>query len=476
MKNLKQQISRFTFSSSLLILVFLSAVACTSEQTSDNTAKPNVLFIAIDDLRPELACYGATQLKTPNIDQLASEAMIFNRAYCNVPVCGASRASLMTGILPTKDRFVSHLSRADEDVPGAKTLPQIFKEAGYTTISNGKVFHTKADNDSVSWSETAWGSGMSHSTNLDEASTEILSERGRGRMFEMPDVGDYEYPDGKVALKTIEDLKRLKDADQPFFLACGFIRPHMPFYAPKKYWDMYERDEIELAPNRFEIENKPSKLKTSGEFRSYHFGGYEEGTEAFHRMMRHGYFACTSYADKLAGDVLNELEELGLAENTIVVLWGDHGWHLGEHEFWGKHNTLHNALRIPFIVKIPGETNGDKTEAIIQSVDIFPTLCKLAGLPIPKTLQGKSFVSIMDDPAQSFNDVIYTRFKSMDAVVEKVFAYTLFDNGEEMLFDHRIDPQENKNLAGNKAYSVDLERMQNKLKEQMEKAESYNNN
>ena len=456
-----------------LILAFalLFAYACTSGKKAEEPTKPNILFIAIDDLRPELACYGQPHVITPNIDQLASEGMIFNRAYCNVPVCGASRASLMTGILPTKTRFVSHLSRADEDVPNAKSMTQVFKEAGYTTISNGKIFHNSNDCNQRSWSELAWGPGLEHTTSFDSTTTSVMSEKGRGRMFEFPDVGDYEYPDGKVALKTINDLRKLKKEGQPFFLACGFIRPHMPFYAPKKYWDLYERDNVVLAENRFEIENKPSILKTSGEFRSYHFGGYELGTEAFDRMMRHGYFACTSYADKLTGDVLNELEKLGLAENTIVVLWGDHGWHLGEHQFWGKHNTLHNAIRIPFILKIPGKTKGEKTDAMIQSIDIFPTLCELANLEIPETVHGKSFKAVMENPELTFNEVVYTRFQKMDAVVEKDFVYSLFENGEEMLYDHRIDPQENKNVAAEKTYADDLERMRAELKLQQAKAQ-----
>jgi arylsulfatase A-like enzyme len=453
-------------------LFFLAVLGITTRCT-EKASQPNILFIAIDDLRPELGCYDDSQVKSPNIDVLANEALTFNRAYCNIPVCGASRASMMTGILPTKTRFVGYTSRADEDVLNAPTLPQIFKEAGYTTLSNGKVFHNKEDCNERSWSETAWKSPLPNLISFDSTTSQKLSERGRGRIYESPDVDEYAYPDGKVAQKTMKDLARLKEEGKPFFLACGFIKPHMPFYAPKKYWDMYKRDEIVLAENRYEIKNAPSGLNTSEEFNSYHLGDYEPKTEDWHRMMRHGYFASTSYIDKLVGDVLTELENLGLAENTIVVIWGDHGWHLGEHEFWGKHNTLHNAMRIPLIIKIPGKTNGKKTNAIVQSIDLFPTLVSLAHLKVPESVQGKSFETLMDKPNQSFNEIIYGRYRKMDAIIGKDYSYSIFDNGEEMLFDRITDPEENQNVVGDENHAAVLAKMRIKLKEKVNKAEGY---
>ena len=465
---------RNTFTSCITLMgVFTSVGAADHSKVVKSKNKPNVLFIAIDDLRPELNCYGATQIKSPNIDKLASESAVFNRAYCNVPVSGASRASLMTGILPTPTRFTSHKSRADEDVPGAKTFPQILKEAGYTTISNGKIFHTKEDCEKQSWSsEKSWQSGMEHTTSFNPETTAKLSGSERGLIYECADVDDYEYPDGKVALQTMDDLQKLKKEGKPFFLACGFIRPHLPFYAPKKYWDMYNRDEITIAPNRQNITNCPKVLKTSGEFNSYFLGDYKPKTDEWHRMMLHGYYASTSFVDKMVGDVLNKLEKLGLAENTIVVLWGDHGWHLGEHEFWGKHNTLHNALRIPLLLKVPGQTKGRHTNAIVQSVDIFPTLCELTGVQIPSTVQGKSFRQVLKNSDLEHNTVTYSRYGNMDAIVEKDFVYTRFQNGEEMLYDHRTDPLEDHNVAGEQAYADDLKRLRNILKEQMDKAKN----
>jgi len=432
--------------------------------------RPNILFIAIDDLRPELGCYGAAQIKTPNIDRFAEQALVFNRAYCQVPVCGASRASLMTGVLPTKKRFVNFASWAEKDVSQAATLPQMFKEAGYTTLASGKVFHHSEDTAERSWSEEVWHApGVGHTYNLDPATTNQISKRGMGRIYEMPDVADDAYSDGKTAQRTIADLKRLKVSGKPFFYACGFIRPHMPFYAPKKYWDLYERDKIQLADNPERPENAPKALRGSTEYKSYLPGEYKYGSEAWQRMMRHGYFASTSYADQLTGDVLNALDELGLAENTIVVIWGDHGWHLGEHGFWGKHNTMYKALQVPLIMRVPGEQGG-KTEAIVEVTDLFPTLCSLAGITAPETAQGKSFEVLFADPAQDFRDFAYSRFKSADAVVTKRFNYSRFENGETMLYDREKDPDENINEAGNPEYRDVIVKLEHMLDEKIKLA------
>ncbi len=443
----------------LLALALAALLLAPLTASAAAPSRPNVLFIAIDDLRPALGCYGDTQVKSPHIDRLAAQSLQLNRAYCQVPVCGASRASLMTSILPLPNRFTAHTSRADEDAPGAATLPQVFKEAGYTTLSNGKVFHNSADTKARSWSEGTWASGQSHSTNLDPVAAATKSAAGRSRMYESPDVPDNAYGDGKVAEKTISDLQRLKAAGKPFFLACGFIRPHMPFYVPKKYWDLYDREKIVLAPNRQRPADAPAGLKGSGEYRSYAHGDFKDGTDEFHRMMRHGYYASTSYADKLVGDILAELTRLGLAENTIVVLWGDHGWNLGEHDFWGKHNTLDTAVRVPLIVKVPGQTTGQKSDALVGVYDLFPTLCTLANLPIPATVQGRSFAALVADPKQKFRESVYTRFGKGDAVVTEHLIYTSYGADGEMLHDLRSDPAENQNLAAQPARQNDLAAM-----------------
>jgi arylsulfatase A-like enzyme len=426
--------------------------------------RPNILFFMVDDLRPEIGAYGAPQVISPNMDRLAKEGLRFDRAYCQVPVCGASRASLMTGMLPTAERFTNYRSRADQDAPKARTLPQVFREAGYTTISNGKVFHAIEDSADRSWSEPPWQpDGWSSRTPTMEKTMERLSERGRGLIFEIGEVPDSEYTDGRIAAQTLKDLRRLKDTGEPFMMFCGFYRPHLPFYAPRKYWDMYERDEIELADNRYFPRGAPrGDLRPSSEFWSYHLGDYSVGSDDFHRMMRHGYLASVSYVDKLVGDVMNELESLGLRENTIVVLWGDHGFHLGEHDFWGKHNTMHLSTRVPLILSLPGE-HLSNTQAIVESSDLFPTLCELAGLKVPENVHGKSLVRLLRNPDQKFREAAYTRWgigRPGLSVITDRYNYTWYpESGAEMLYDLEMDPDENRNIADEKEHAEVLKRM-----------------
>lgn len=436
-------------------------------------SKPNVLFIAIDDFRPELGCYGSAQVKTPHIDKLASAGMVFTRAYCQVPICGASRASLMTSILPTRDRFVSFDAKADLDTPDAMTLPQVFKKAGYTTLSNGKIFHNKADTQKRSWSEPAWRPVDKMYGNDPETKNYISNTKERGRIFESPDVSDNAYSDGKIAEKTIEQLRQFKQSGKPFFIATGFFKPHLPFYAPKKYWDLYDRDKIEIADNRQRPKDAPKELSGSKEYSSYHLAGYDADSEEFHRLMRHGYLACVSYVDKLTGDILAELDKLGLAENTIVVLWGDHGFHLGEHNFWGKHNTMHLSTRVPLIIKAPGKKAGT-TSSIVETSDIFPTLCAIAGLPTPKTVQGRDFSPLFEDPKKPFREVAYSRYLIGDALIAPDFTYTSYKDGKsQMLYDLRKDPNENINVANDPEYSETLKQMAELLNQRKEEAARY---
>ena len=445
-----------------ILTLILLAIATGAE-------RPNILFIAIDDLRPELGCYGAAQVKTPHIDKLAAGGMRFDRAYCQVPICMGSRASLMTGILPTSKRFVGDC-RMDVDVPTAATLPEVFRKAGYTTLSNGKIYHNIEDAAGRSWSEAPWLSRDNMRSHDPETTRRRSKTKKRGRIYELPEVADGAYPDGETAQKTIKDLQRLKQEGKPFFLACGFIKPHMPFYAPKRYWDLYPRDSIQLADNRQRPANAPKDLKGSSEFRSYHLAGLDPESDEFHRIMRHGYLACTSYSDKLTGDVLAELERLGLADNTIVVLWGDHGWHLGEHDFWGKHNTMHLATRVPLIVKVPGKKPG-ATSSLVETADIFPSLCALAGIGVPATVQGRDFTTLLDDPRKPFHKAAYSRFLSADAVITDRFSYTSYEGGKsEMLYDLEKDPHENRNVAGDPKHAETVAMMKKLLKERQAEA------
>lgn len=265
-------------------ILALAAAFFTCGTLAGASEKPNILFISIDDLRPELGCYDSPQVKTPHIDKIAAEGLRFDRAYCQVPVCGASRASLMTGMLPTPKRFVQFDTRTEKDARGAATLPQVFKEAGYTTLSNGKIFHHLDDTENRSWSAPAWHpeDRKTFQSHDPETTRRLSKTKQRGRIYELPDVPDEAYADGLVAKKTIADLQRLKQEGKPFFLACGFVKPHLPFYAPKKYWDLYDREKIEIADNLSSPKNAPIQLKGSGEFRSYHLGDFDANSGEFH--------------------------------------------------------------------------------------------------------------------------------------------------------------------------------------------------
>lgn len=444
--------------------------------------RPNILFIAVDDLRTQLGCYGRRQVLSPNIDRLASEGVLFNRAYCQVPVCGASRASLLTGIRPdfSLRRFTNANTRADADVPHAVTLPQHFKENGYYTISNGKVFHYMQDSPQ-SWSRSPyrvydydtdgagdWGKHHFDKIWLAPESKNHISAQGRGPFSEAAEVPDDAYEDGQVANKTISDLRSLKNRNRPFFLACGFSRPHLPFNVPKKYYDLYDPAALELAPNRFAIADKPRQCTNSSEIRAYsQIEGWPED-ESFHRRALHGYFACVSYIDALIGRLLNELKALDLDRHTIVVLWGDHGWHLGEHNFWGKHNTLNNALQVPLIVRAPGLRQGATANALVEFVDLYPTLCELTNLPRPAshTLDGQSVVPLLKDPALPWKEAVFSQWQSGSAVKTDRYLYTEWTSGSRMLFDHAADPDENINLANDPSCEPIVTRHRDLLKNQ----------
>ena len=430
------------------------------------TGKPNVLFIAVDDLRPQLGCYGHQQMISPNLDALAASGVLFERAYCNMPVCGASRASLLTGLRPTRKRFLSYLTRADVDAPGVLSLPGHFQKNGYTTISNGKISHHAPDN-AGAWSEKPWrgrevpGMTYTHKTVgrgyllLANQAIARKNAKGSGPAYECADVPDSAYSDGRVADKTIYDLRRLQKAGKPFFLAAGFYKPHLPFNAPKKYWDLYPPSQIDLADNPFAPKDAPKEsLHNSGELRSYH-GIPPKGRlpDDLARKLIRGYYACTSYTDAQIGRVLTELDRLGLADNTIVILWGDHGWNLGEHGLWCKHCNYRTSLRVPMIVRAPGVTGGKTTGNLAEYVDIYPTLCDLAGLPLPSHLEGTSFVPILHKPDQAWKSAVFSRFGNGESIKTDRYCYTEYRNRKtgqflaRMLYDHKTDLQENTNLS-----------------------------
>ena len=429
--------------------------------------KPNVLFIAIDDLRPELGCYGADHIHSPNIDKLASQGILFNKAYCQAPHCAPSRSSLLSGVHTLN--FDGIPMTPEELAPGMQTLPATFRRAGYNTIGNGKIYHQREDDAGQSWSEPPYSlvngpKENNHLTYYDKESGDyILEKNQRGPFLESPDVTDNTYIDGQTCDKTIKDLQRMAKMDKPFFLACGFVRPHLPFYAPQKYWDLYDREKIKLADNRYRPTNAPDELTGSGEFGSYHDRNIEYNSLEFHKIARHGYFACVSYADALVGRLLETLDELGLRENTIVVLWGDHGWNLGEHSYWSKHNLLNTSKHAPLIISAPGFKQNVKSESIVELVDLYPTLCDLAGIPLPQHLEGTSMVPILQNPYQPGKKAAFTKWMNGTSVTTPEFSYTEWDNKQRMLFDLKKDPGENINVSENPEYKEKVEELSNLL-------------
>ncbi|WPP48133.1 sulfatase [Catalinimonas niigatensis] len=464
----------------LLFLSFLSlsilgcrSQAYRSEQMLE-MPKPNILFIAVDDLRPELNCYGKSQIISPHIDQLAAESLVFNRAYCQVPVCGASRASLLTGFRPTRTRFIDYATRVDEDAPQALTLPQHLKDHGYYTISNGKIFH-HLDDMKEGWSEAPWHPNESGTNWRDYVLEENIAmsaqnKGGNGRSFEIAEVADEAYFDGKTAQKTIEDLKKLAHKDQPFFLAAGFLKPHLPFNAPKKYWDLYDEQTISPAENNFRPEHAPdAAMHNWGELRNYaDIPAKGPLSDDKAKKLVHGYYACISYTDAQIGKVLQALDDLGLADNTIVVLWGDHGWNLREHGLWCKHANFETSLRAPLMIKVPEIEGGQTTNALTEFVDIYPSLCELAGISVPHHLQGSSFVPLLTQPEQSWKTHTISKFHDGYTIKNDDYRYTEWSNAQgkiyaRMLYDHRTDSLENYNIAEKAENESIIKQMQQTL-------------
>ncbi len=431
--------------------------------------RANVLFLPVDDLRPQLACYGRARMVTPHMDRLAAQGVAFTRAYCQVPVCGATRASLLTGVRPTRERFTSYATWAERDLPGALTLPEHFRRQGYVTLSVGKVFHHLRDCAERSWSEPPWhpnaGGGDWRNYLLPDSGAGS-TERGAGKPYECADVPDTAYFDGQIADRAVEELRRLAESGKPWFLAAGFLKPHLPFNAPQRYWDCYRPEDVRLADNPFPPEDAPGEaLHNWGELRQY-LGIPADGPLSEEQSFRmvHGYYAATSYTDAQVGRVLGELDRLGLAGNTIVVLWGDHGWQLGEHGLWCKHCNFNTSLNAPLIVRYAGLGGGALSPALVEFADVYPTLCELAGLPLPEHLEGTSFAPVLEAPGRPWKRAVFSRYQAADSVRTERHLYTQWTDEQgrltaRMLYDHETDAEENHNIAArpeNGALSDDM--------------------
>jgi len=425
--------------------------------------KPNILFIAVDDLRPELACYGRDYIKSPNIDRIAKQGMVFDRAYCQQAVCSPSRSSLLTGTRPDTTKVWDLVTHFRDALPTVVTLPQHFKQNGYFVQGMGKIYHPGYD-DERSWSvpwQTPKAPTYAKVKSPDVADDDKPSKRKDGPAFEAGEVADNFYKDGMVAEMAVKTLSDLAKKSEPFFFAVGFAKPHLPFVSPKKYWDLYDPAQIKLAPNPYHPKDSPDyALTNSQELRNY-WGIPAEGPmpDSLARQLKHGYYASVSYTDAQIGKVINELDRLGLTKNTIIVLWGDHGWKLGEHGEWAKHTNFENDTNAPLILSVPGMKNaGGHSNALVEFVDVYPTLSQLAGLPLPGHLEGTSLKPLLDTPNRPWKPAAFSQYPR-----GKVMGYSMRTDRYRLtvwlgrndhthvdaieLYDHKVDPQENVNIA-----------------------------
>lgn len=464
----------------------------------------NVLFIAVDDLRPELGCYGVSKAKTPNIDALAARGTQFNRAYCQQAVCSPTRTSLLTGCRPDTTKVYNLEDHFRKFIPDVVTLPQYFKQQGYFTQGLSKIYHPGLD-DPASWSVPHWqpkapNYGDPEAVKAIQDQIQSMKAQGKyvapgpvesdsktgvntkirpgtipkGPAWESDDVPDNKLADGMTADKAIECLGELKD--KKFFLAVGFLKPHLPFVAPKKYYDLYADTKFTVADNPFAPKDCPEVAVTNwGELRAYK-GMPKDGapmTDKIALELIRGYHAAASYTDAQIGRVVGELDRLGLREKTIIVLWGDHGWQLGEHGQWCKHTNFEEATRVPLIISAPNQKNkGAKTDSFAEFVDVYPTLCSLAGLPKPKGLEGTSLVPVMNNPKVSVKTAAFSQYPRPGNIMGYTmrtdrYRYTEWSEkgkdpmGVEM-YDYKAEPEGNVNIANlpeNKELAAKLSKM-----------------
>lgn len=468
---------------SYFLVVILISVSSISQNLEPNVKeKPNVLFISVDDLRPDLGCYGKTFMKTPNMDKLASEGILFQNHYVQVPTCGASRACLLTGMRPRrKAELQNNVAELEISNQPERDLPESFihhlRRNGYYTVGIGKISHspdglvygyeeapsTKRELP-YSWDElvfnsgkwkTGWNSffGYANGENRQSMKKQV-------KPYEAGEVDDDGYVDGLTAELAITKLRELKDNPKPFFLGVGFFKPHLPFNSPKKYWDLYNRDSIPISPNPTPPKNvNLASLHKSGEFGGFLLGGEtanlkHQVSDAYAKKIRQAYYASISYVDAQIGKLLNELEALKLNKNTIVILWGDHGWHLGDQQIWGKHTLFDNALKSVLIVKIPGSNqSGKKIKTIVETVDIYPTLMELCQVKMPFTIDGESFINLLktgDDPTNSVAYSFFTNGISLETERYHLIKYFRKEMPSIELYDHLNDPIESINIAQDK--------------------------
>ena len=451
----------------------------------------NVLFIAVDDLRPQLGCYGHQQMISPDIDRLASQGFVFEHAYCQQAVCAPSRISLLSGLRPDSTGVYSLETRLREALPDRISLPKYFKQNGYETISIGKVYHHN-DDDLDAWNKEPLRSFKGGGGYITEEGRRLVVEnrkinpkaRGRGAPTEIADVPDNAYSDGQFTDYAIKEMNRMKNL--PFFLCVGYLKPHLPFAAPKKYWDMYDPKKLKLADNPFFPKGVTAFTVTNfNELRNY-YGvpkGREPVPDELARHLIHGYYACVSFIDAQVGRLMDELDRLKLRDKTVILLWGDHGWKLGEHASWCKHTNFELDTRAPLIIRVPGmKAAGRRTNALVEFVDIYPTLCEICELGVPtQQLEGTSFAPLLDDPNRNWKKAVFSQYPrgSLEDRDKMVMGYSMrterfrytewkhLKSGKILareLYDHRWDPQENVNVIDEPRYTAVLKNLEKMMK------------
>lgn len=508
----------------LLILLFtISTIGIAQE----NSTPKNILFIAVDDLKPMLNVYGENQMHTPNFDRLAEMGVIFENAHVQQAVCGPSRASIMTGMYPDRTKVWDLHTDFRESAPELLSMPEYLIAQGYETTATGKIYHqgsTSGGHDAKSWSipyvkptnydpkygEPAFGAYQNPETKAafaqieKEAKEKGITKSGKIRAYalkklrpsaESADVSDEAYNAGLYTIQTLKNIEKIQKTGKPFFVGVGYQKPHLPFVAPKKYWDLYKREDIALAEFQELSEGTPDIAYHSfGELRAYsdidnNLTIGDRINEDKQRELVHGYMACISYIDAQIGKLLDGLEEKNLLNNTVIVLWGDHGYHLGDHTLWNKHSNFEQATRIPLMFAGPGVEKNIKVKNPVELVDVFPTLFDLAGVEIPN-LDGKSLVPLLDNNDKTTIYVDYAisqyrrhkekmgyslrteRYRYTEWHDEGYRSYKPYEESTIVareLYDYEVDPLETKNLVDEAEYASVVKELKNKLKNHLQK-------
>ena len=456
-----------------LILILSGSLTCAEVQsasttTVENTQRPNILLISIDDLRPDLGSYGHPVAKTPSLDSFAQSGLLFEQAYTQQAICGPSRASLMTGLRPATTGIKRLDQTVSSTVPKVVTLNKIFKKNGYETISIGKIYHDIND-DPDGWSKAPYDVSYALRRAREQAGIPRLA-------YESWDSKEL-LPDAKNVNHALDELERLSQQQNPFFLAVGLHSPHLPFRAPKNDWDKYDPQHVPAPPTTEQQDDAPHWAVVAWEIWRYDNLPPKPGPmpllEA--NWLRHGYLAAVSFADGLVGKILNKVSNLGLDDNTIVVIWSDHGFKLGDHGGWAKHSTVELDIHIPMMIRAPGmKASGARTAALVETVDIYPTLIDLAGLSEPHILEGTSMRPLLNKPQQIWKQAVFAQYprhvKKQSLMGETVrsqrYRYTAWVEEvsgrivAQELYDHEMDPIESSNVAKNNDYFPELQRLE----------------